>query len=79
MTEAELDELIKRLRTVHKFAGWSQLLNPDGCAGANAITALRAENARMRTALDWALQQAKGNVHHHLIATAITTALEDSK
>ena len=40
---------------------------------------LKAENARLRTALEWALKQAEGNVHHHLIATAITKALEDSK
>jgi hypothetical protein len=44
-----------------------------------AIADLRSENARLRTALEWALKQAEGNVHHHLIATAITKSLESSK
>ena len=45
----------------------------------DTIADLRAENARLREALEWALKQAEGNVHHHLIATAITKSLESSK
>jgi hydroxymethylpyrimidine/phosphomethylpyrimidine kinase len=82
MIEAELDALVARLghvSTQHDGDGWfvERQVNPDGTAAAAAITALRAENARLREALEEARKKAEGNVHHHLIATAITESLGD--
>ena len=50
MTDAELDQLVERLKAVDPFSEYEA--NPDGPAAADALAAVRKERDRMRDKVD---------------------------